>query len=619
MILQPETRDRRARLTRAFSIIGGGIFAALWPLPAYSNELTSAEQEWTSGGRTLSPLAGVISARTVALTTDSFEDATVRAEVDCARSCDFGVLLNATPTGDGWTGLYTHVSPSGIQLGTANVSAAGIVSEFKPIERQGSGFGRTLEQNDAGPPRPGARATSAAPPPFPTVLPRPGRNTLEVIVDGDVFSAVLNGRRLPVLLAPVAEGRAYGPAAFIALGDGLTVNFAEVRDGLVQRFDAPRTETPFVEQRLTTQYIAEAITYGDFNKDGVLDISAGPSWYEGPDFKAVHEVYLAPPLGPMEVSSSYHAAAFDFSGDGYDDILQDGPPGMPATLYVNPGKESRRWAKHQAFTGLSTETLVAGDLDGDGKPELVFGQGRRLVAANPDPANIGNPWIIRPLSTEGWTMSSHGAGIGDIDGDGRSDVLVSNGWWQQPLEGVGGNWTFHAVPFGNVAAGDSAGATAQMYAYDVDGDGRNDVVSALEAHGWGLGWFRQVRDSSGGISFEKHEIMGDDWPPNTAPVFSQLHALAKGDIDQDGLSDIVTGKRWWAHRDGPRDPDGRGAAVVYWFKLIRDQDGARFEPRLINNDSGVGVSLTVADLNQDGRPEVLTANRKGVFVFRNRP
>lgn len=597
-----------ASIVRGSRIALIGLTLACVATVAQSRELPVDEDP------TISVVSGFLPAGSVSVSRESFEDVVVRAEVDCEAECDFGVLLNADPVEGGWEGFYARVLPTGIELGTATVSETGSVSGFRAFEHEGSGFGRTVAQNM---PRNGGPLPPA--PSRPAVTPNLGINTFEVVMDGDVFSAVLNGQRLPTYLAPLSEGRAYGPVVFVTGSRPHDVHFATAQDGLTRRLEAPRTESPFQEQRLTNQYIAEAITYGDFNNDGVLDVSAGPFWYEGPDFVTAHEVYLAGPLGPMEVSTSYHAIAGDFTGDGHVDIVQAGPPGMPASFYVNPGNESRRWDRHEAFTGFSTETLLGEDLDGDGNTELIFGQRRRLVIARPDPTGSDKPWITHQISPDEWTMPAHGVGTGDIDGDGRTDILVSNGWWRQPATGIFTAWEFHPVQFGDVSPGDDVGGTAQMFAYDVDGDGLNDVVTSLAPHGFGIGWFRQTRDANGRISFIRNEIMGDDWPPTGGPVFSQPHALAIGDINGDGLTDFVSGKRWWAHRDGLKDPDGRGQPVVYWFELIRDASGARFEPHLVNNNSGVGTAIAVVDLNGDGRDEILTANRNGAFVFHNRP
>lgn len=595
------------------TLVASSLVAVAFPNMA----LAQSDAVWLTHDDRSVALPSVVLPGTFILSRATYEDVVVRADIHCETGCDFGILLNAQLSGDGWSGLYVRINHDGLALGTALVGADGSVTSFKPIERQGSGFGRTVAQNGTtGPRRPGP----AAPPlPSPAIMQRTGLNSLEINVDGDIFSAALNGQRSPTYLIPVDDGRAAGPVAIMARQQ-LALKTVELRDGLLRRSALTRTEKPFTARRLTSAYVAEAATYGDFDKDGVLDVAVGPYWFKGPNFEEMREMYLAAPLGPMEVSPSYQAVAFDFTGDGFDDIVQAATPGQSGWLYVNPGRESRRWRKHEIFTGLSSETLVAGDLDRDGKPELVFGQDRRLVIAKADPNDATKPWIVRPISTPGWTMSAHGNGIGDIDGDGRADLLVSNGWWQQPAGDFAGDWTFHPHQFGNALKGDPAGATAQMHVFDVDGDGRNDVVSSLEAHGWGIGWFRQTRDVSGRIDFTRHEIMGAGPSSGKKIAFSQPHALAVGDVDGDGLTDIVSGKRWWAHRDGPKDPDPNGPAVLYWFKLSRDGKGnARFEPRLIDNDSGVGTSIAVKDLDGDGRAEVMTANRKGAFVFLNRP
>jgi hypothetical protein len=153
-----------------------------------------------------------------------------------------------------------------------------------------------------------------------------------------------------------------------------------------------------------------------------------------------------------------------------------------------------------------------------------------------------------------------------------------------------------------------------MYAYDVNGDGLNDVITGLAAHGFGLAWYEQYRDGAG-IKFREHIIMNKEPKENKYGVkFSELHAIDLVDLDGDGVKDIVTGKRFWSHgRAG--DPDRNSAAVLYWFKLVRNPDKTvDFIPYLIDNDSGVGTQVVAADINGDGLPDIVVGNKKGAFI-----
>ena len=208
----------------------------------------------------------------------------------------------------------------------------------------------------------------------------------------------------------------------------------------------------------------------------------------------------------------------------------------------------------------------------------------------------------------------HGEGVGDINGDGRTDLVTNEGWWEQPPKGSpsGTLWKKHPFNFSSDKGG------AQILVYDVNGDGRADVVTALNAHGFGLAWFEQQRSATGEITFVEHKLMGTRAEEQKYGVaFSQPHALTLADLDGDGLPDVITGKRRWAH--GPTgDVEPMATPVNYAFLLRRDPSapgGARFVPQLIDDASGLGTQVEAIDVNGDGIPDVLTASKLGVFVF----
>jgi hypothetical protein len=457
----------------------------------------------------------------------------------------------------------------------------------------------------------GAGARSG--PPKPALLPN-NWNTVQVIVDTDMVSITLNGRSVPANAATNDRMMGFGPIALHAAGSG-EIRFKEIsaKDLNVKREPAEKVSQHFRMQRLNDFFYSWGATAGDINHDGIPDVIAGPFYYLGPDYTERREFTAARSYSPTNnFPEGMVYFAYDFTGDGWNDILV--VDSRPVYLYVNPKGEPRRWERFNVVPSATSEVELFRDIDGDGKPEvLLTGPGAVMAYAKPDPANPTAPWKVHAISESG-LASAHGMGMGDINGDGRMDVVNSQGWWEQPASGAAeGPWKFHAMAFGN--------GGAEMGVYDVNGDGLTDVVTAVMAHGWGLAWFEQKRDAQRNISFVRHDIMGDFTAKNAGGVtFSEPHGLAFADIDGDGIPDMITGKRLYSHLESHLDPDPDGPAVLYWYRTVRNpkaEGGAEFVPELIHNRSGVGSQFVVTDLNGDRAPDIVTSSAKGTFIFWN--
>lgn len=369
----------------------------------------------------------------------------------------------------------------------------------------------------------------------------------------------------------------------------------------------------FRKLRLSDQFYAEGAYYGDFNRDGKMDIVAGPFWFEGPDFQTRHEYRPAKTYDPKGYSDNFLTYTGDFNGDGWTDVLCVPFPGSEGYWYENPKGNDGPWNKHLAYPNVGNESPMWGDVNGDGRPELVFCKDGYLGYAGPDLAKPDEPWVFHAVSTKNarYQRFTHGVGFGDINGDKRVDILESAGWWEQPAEIVQGQpWTFHPFRF--------AQDGAQMLVYDVNGDGLADVITTWHCHEYGMVWWQQVRGADGQIDWKQHVILSPT-PDVTTPDFrpSQMHALDLVDMNGDGLMDVLTGKRFWSH--GPTgDKEPSAPAIVFWLELQRDgQGGAKFVPHLIDDDSGVGTQVAAVDLNGDGKPDVVVGNKKGIFIHFN--
>jgi hypothetical protein len=351
---------------------------------------------------------------------------------------------------------------------------------------------------------------------------------------------------------------------------------------------------------------SEGVAIGDCNHDGRMDILVGDVWYEQPDLKAdpaaawpMHEIRKVGAYDPKGYSQCFNAWVQDVNGDGWLDQVVVNWPGRSAFWYENPKNAPGHWKERLITRSACNESPQFRPLVPGGRAVLVCGSGGKMVWFSP-PQDLEQPWDLHVIAqgqkVPGTGGYSHGLGVGDLSGDGRPDVIVAGGYWEAPADPAQPDWPFHATK--------ASGAFADMLAYDLDGDGASDLI-ATSAHGKGMWWYEQTKGEAG-AAFVQHEF---------SKAFSQTHSVMLADINRDGIMDLVTGKRFWAH--GPKgDVEPDAPAVVAWFEVRRPEKGkVEFVLHEIDNDSGIGTQFEVADFNGDGRLDVITSNKKGVYLF----
>jgi hypothetical protein len=374
----------------------------------------------------------------------------------------------------------------------------------------------------------------------------------------------------------------------------------------IASISSPR-QVRFKKIVLDREFRSEGVAVADLNRDGRLDVMAGNLWYQAPGW-GPHEIQ---PVKQFDAAKGYSNSFINFTADlnrdGWPDQIRVDMPGTHRVVWhENPKGKNVHWPEHTLFRNACNESPAFAPLFNSGKnPVLIFSFDDSQMAWY----ESGNDWkaelMAHPISEKipndkakdhGVFRYSHGLGIGDVNGDGRNDVIIRTGYWEAPQDPRLGPWKFTPANLGEDCA--------QMHAYDVNSDGLPDVLSS-SAHKIGVWWHEQRKTDDGKSEFINHTIDNS---------FSQSHALELVDLNGDGLKDLVTGKRFWAH--GPTGDINPGdPAVLVWFEMERKGKEVKWIKHEIDNDSGVGTQFVVADINNDKLPDIVTSNKKGVYVF----
>lgn len=349
-------------------------------------------------------------------------------------------------------------------------------------------------------------------------------------------------------------------------------------------------------QQLIAAESAESVGVFDVNGDKILDIVSGSYWYEGPLFLNRHLISQVARVN--EYFDDFSTSPFDVNGDGKMDYITGGWFDKTLQWRENPGNDLE-WQLHKIAVTGNIETIRAWDVDGDGFDEIVPNTpGSPLIyySITRDKNNKGTGEFVTTKVAE---KQGHGLGFGDINGDGRGDFIVSNGWIEAPDDRANKPWKLHNdfdLP---------EDASVPIVVADINLDGLKDLIVG-HGHSYGLDWYEQ-RQVGKNVKFIKHPI---------DPFHSQYHTMEWVDIDNDGKMELITGKRYRAHNG--KDPGSNDPMELCYFKW----NGESFTKNVISygafgKGKGAGIFFSVADLHNTGRKDIIVAGKDGLCVFFN--
>ena len=359
----------------------------------------------------------------------------------------------------------------------------------------------------------------------------------------------------------------------------------------------------------------EAAGVFDVDSDGKLDIVSGGTWYQAPDWKPHH---VRDVVRQGTYLNDFATLPLDVNGDGKTDFVTVSYFGQNVGWVENPGKADADWTYHEIDMPGTSEAATSVDLTGDGVPDVL-----------PNPTNVV-AWyeVAKKADGKGFDLkkhdfgnraAGHGVGSGDVNGDGRIDLLTPKGWFESPVDPSRDTWAWHPTGTWARPASRSSPATS----------------TATASPTWSTAW--GTTTGCTGSSRSRGRTASRAWAkmPIDKSVAS-VHALIWADLDGDGKDDeLVTASESTPMRSSRARPT---ALLIAWYgfdpkaqgwtkHVIFQGEPAKNAPpkaadRLALKDfpagtAGTGLQLTAIDIDGDGDLDLVCPGKSGLYLFEN--
>ena len=354
---------------------------------------------------------------------------------------------------------------------------------------------------------------------------------------------------------------------------------------------------PMFRKHMIDDGANESAAVADVNQDGRIDIICGENWFEAPTWKK-HRLREIPFIeGYIDDLSN---SAMDVNEDGYPDVIASCWFGKKLSWFENPQRHDGEranvlWKEHIIEKDVNYELMLLVDIDGDGKAQEIlpnYGTSAEVAWLERVQPYSKGEWVRHLVGTVPDVKGLHGTGAGDVNGDGRIDIITPRGWFEAPRDPRSTGWKLH----GEMAKQPIPWDCSPIYVQDVNADGKNDLIFA-SGHNYGLYWLENL-----GTDWKMH-LIDDSW--------SQAHPLTLVDMDHDGKLDILTGKRYFAHES---DPGAYEPLGLYWYRW---GENGQYTKHVIDYGSkaGGGIQTPIIDMDGDGDLDIVAPGKSGLFLF----